>query len=77
MSDPERLCITDPRRVRSPRVLLLRVEVWLCRWWGEARAQGRNAEAAEIWSAAQAVSPVAAQVAPPRYPSGIPATAGR
>ncbi len=57
---PDRLCISDPRR--TPRTLMLRLEVWLCRWWAEARADGRNAEAAEIWGAAHSVSALCASI---------------
>ncbi|MGH8863274.1 MAG: hypothetical protein ACREVZ_01275 [Burkholderiales bacterium] len=60
LTEPERICITD--KSRSPRTLLIRVEVWLCRWWSEAREQGRNAEAAAIWEGARAVSRVAASL---------------
>jgi hypothetical protein len=32
--------------------------MWLVRWWGAARAEGRNAVAADIWGASRSVSEI-------------------
>jgi hypothetical protein len=68
------MCISDWRRWhRRPntRWLLLRVEMWLCRWWSAAREADRNSEAEELWAAARAVSAVAAGLDRPIVPAGM------
>lgn len=41
-------CITDRR---APRLLLLRLDIWIGRWWAEARAEGRLADAGAYFAA--------------------------